>query len=229
MGQSGKRLRALSIPVVQFMCKLEFSTVPLKKKFWESQCIKKANSAKKDSLSSGNLLLTTESAETWLQECEKLKHLFISWLHVSGGSQSRGTDLASYHWCNIVGAMRNIFVSQADLIFVTRYDKVRKQLGGDVEIARYPDKETSKLLFKFLTSVRPLERVVSAQFSKDEKTCKKKSAFLIYRFGQHPGDQTCQIVREQFAKAKAKVGFSFYNIVSLHVQWWDLFAKPPIY
>ena len=105
------------------------------------------------------LAMRPERLNKYLDACQKLKRYLLSLLHVTGGGPARSTEMG-YLLKNSATSRRNVFLLQGELMFLARYNKrdAMKKSGGSA-IARFPDKRTSEIFFKYFILVRTLEEL----------------------------------------------------------------------
>ncbi|KAF4473075.1 ATP-dependent DNA helicase Q1 [Fusarium albosuccineum] len=97
-------------------------------------------------------------------------------MHMLGGQPARATELLGLRmWNTANGGVRNIFMHEGMVCFVTMYHKGFRQSGGDIKVIhRYLPREVGELLVWYMWLVLPFWQVVQGRM----KQKRRRSAFL---------------------------------------------------
>jgi hypothetical protein len=93
------------------------------------------------------------------REGQFLRKLMVA-MHVMGGQPARGPELGSIKVVNSVYSVRNIYVMNGRVVFLTTYDKATKRRGNTEYVLRCLPDELSQILAKYLIYVRPFSQVI---------------------------------------------------------------------
>lgn len=99
----------------------------------------------------------TKGIDLWLQACQDIQEALLACIHISSGLPARSTELETMNISNTIYSTRNVFISQSDLVLITRYSKPRTMTKSDRPITRILDKETSYRIKLYLSLLRGLE------------------------------------------------------------------------
>lgn len=116
-----------------------------------------------------NTYMYTYGVQQWLHSCQEIQNALLVCLHLSSGLPPRATEIATFNIQNTPSQTRNVYVSQADLFILAKYNKTRNLKKIDVPVLRFPDKTTSNLLITYLTLFRPLEAIMVGLLENEEK------------------------------------------------------------
>ena len=97
-----------------------------------------------------------DEAEAYQQEIERFQELLLILMHISGGQAARAPELLGIRWKNTEqGGVRNIFIEDGLVAFVTTYHKGYRSSGNIKIIHRYLPWEIGELLVYYLWLVWP--------------------------------------------------------------------------
>lgn len=142
----------------------------------------------------GTVDLFRNGVERWLKLCEEVQMYLLSLMHVSGGSPARATEICTLNVQNSSTATRNVFVSQREVVFISRYSKSRCIRGGDKHLGRFMDSTTSKLFLMYLTMIRPIEVVFIQFLTGDENLWKEHMLSMFCERGVQMRDDRVRTV-----------------------------------
>jgi RecQ family ATP-dependent DNA helicase len=109
-----------------------------------------------------------EEVEAYEQEIERFQELLLILMHISGGQAGRAPELLGIRWKNTEqGGVRNIFIEDGLVAFVTAYHKGYRSSGNIKIIHRYLPREIGELLVYYLWLIRPFHEKL--QFQVDGK------------------------------------------------------------
>ena len=111
-----------------------------------------------------------EEVEAYQQEIERFQELLLILMHISGGQAARAPKLLGIRWKNTEqGSVRNIFIEDGLVAFVTTYHKGYRSSNNIKIIHRYLPREIRELLVYYLWLVRPFHEKL--QFQAYGKPC----------------------------------------------------------
>ena len=111
-----------------------------------------------------------EEVEAYQQEIERFQELLLILMHISGGQAVRAPELLGIRWKNTEqGSVRNIFIEDGLVAFVTTYHKGYRSSNNIKIIHRYLPREIRELLVYYLWLVRPFHEKL--QFQAYGKPC----------------------------------------------------------
>jgi superfamily II DNA/RNA helicase len=99
----------------------------------------------------------------WMAYENRLKEfrgLLAVLMHISGGPPARGSEILSIRHVNAPQNMRNIFILDGQVIFVTAYHKSQALTGKHKVITRFLPATLGKMLVAFLSEVLPFVRLL---------------------------------------------------------------------
>ena len=112
----------------------------------------------------------TEEIEAYERQVERFQELLLILMHMCGGQSARAPELLGIRWKNTEqGGVRNIFIEDGLVAFVTTYHKGYRSSNNIKIIHRYLPREIGELLVYYLWLVRPFHEKL--QFQKHEKPC----------------------------------------------------------
>jgi RecQ family ATP-dependent DNA helicase len=116
-----------------------------------------------------------EEVEAYQRQVERFQELLLILMHICGGQSARAPELLGIRWTNTEqGGVRNIFVEDGLVAFVTTYHKGYRSSGNIKIVHRYLPREIGELLVYYLWLVRPFHERL--QFQMNGKPC--QSAFV---------------------------------------------------
>jgi hypothetical protein len=74
-------------------------------------------------------------------------------IHITGGQPGRGTEITTLRYANAMQSMRNIFVKEGKVMFVTEYHKSMAVMDQVKAIPRFLPERVGKLLVVYLADV----------------------------------------------------------------------------
>ena len=111
-----------------------------------------------------------EAAEAYQRHVERFQELLLILMHMVGGQAARAPELLGIRWQNTEqGGVRNIFIEDGLVAFVTTYHKGYRSSGNIKIIHRYLPREIGELLVYYLWLVRPFHEKL--QFQAQGKRC----------------------------------------------------------
>jgi hypothetical protein len=149
-----------------------------------------------------------KAAEHYLQQVDAFLHRCLLLVHIAAGQPSRGTELLSLIYCNMIhGFRRNIFLENGLVSFVTFYHKGYSIQGSTKIIHRYLPKEISELVVYYLWLVLPfanqlrllaLDQTVVATSSPFLWALPQKAQNEEGQYGPWPSSRLSQILQQEF-------------------------------
>ena len=90
--------------------------------------------------------LQEEVVEAYQRQVERFQELLLILIHTSGGQSARALELLGIRWKNTEqGGIRNIFIEDGLVTFVTTYHKGYRNSGNIKIIHQYLPREISEL------------------------------------------------------------------------------------
>ena len=101
-----------------------------------------------------NIKLT--AVHRYLHAVDTFLHHLLVLFHVTGGQPARATELLTVRWRNSDrNALRNIFIEDGLVVFVTQWHKGRSASGAELWISRYLPAEVGRIVVYYLWLVMP--------------------------------------------------------------------------
>ena len=92
-----------------------------------------------------------EAADAYQRHVEKFQELLLILMHICAGQAARAPELLGIRWKNTEqGGVRNIFIEDGLVAFVTAYHKGYRSSDSIKIIHRYLPKEIGELLVYYL-------------------------------------------------------------------------------
>src|SRR5277367_3923289 len=111
-----------------------------------------------------------EEVEAYQQEIKRFQELLLILMHISGGQSARAPELLGIRWKNTEqGGVRNIFIEDGLVAFVTAYHKGYRSSNNIKIIHRYLPQEIGEVLVYYLWLVQPFYKKL--QFQANGKLC----------------------------------------------------------
>jgi RecQ family ATP-dependent DNA helicase len=111
-----------------------------------------------------------DETEAYQREIERFQELLLILMHISGGQAARAPELLGIRWKNTEqGGVRNIFIENGLVAFVTTYHKGYRSSNNIKIIHRYLPREIGELLVYYLWLIRPFHEKL--QFQAYGKPC----------------------------------------------------------
>lgn len=105
--------------------------------------------------------LNKESSSSFIDNVKKFLGNIYWLLQVTSGGPARATEMALMQYKNSTESTRHFYIKEGRMFYVLFYHKGRDKRGGiGKPIVRFPDKQTSKLIFLYLLFVRTLEVII---------------------------------------------------------------------
>jgi hypothetical protein len=97
-----------------------------------------------------------DAAEAYQQHIKRFKELLLILMHICGGGLARAPEILGIRWKNTKqGGIRNIFIKDGLVAFVTGYHKGYQSNNNIKIIHRYLPREIRELLVYYLWLVLP--------------------------------------------------------------------------
>ncbi|KAL9572228.1 hypothetical protein ACKAV7_003641 [Fusarium commune] len=111
----------------------------------------------------------------YARDVEQFRGEIFMLMHMLGGQPARSTEVLGLRmWNTMNGGVRNIFIHEGMLCFVTMYHKGFRQTGNTKIIHRYVPREVGELLVWYMWLVLPFWQNVQGRL----KRKRRRSAFL---------------------------------------------------
>ena len=116
-----------------------------------------------------------DEAEAYQRHVDRFKELLLILMHICGGGLARGLEILGIRWKNTEqGGIRNIFIENGLVTFVTGYHKGYRSSNNIKIIHRYLPREIGELLVYYLWLVLPFHEKLQFQATGEHYS----SAFL---------------------------------------------------
>lgn len=181
-------------------------------------CLRRSNSIPKDRVDdhkkkgpSDETLIRRTNATEWLSKAQGLQNSLLFLCHIMGGGAARATEIETYQCENGPNSLRNIYVSQGEIIIIARYNKTSSMSGHDRVIARFLDKRTSRLFLLYLSLIKPLE-VWLINIMHGESRARDHAKFMFVDTGISFDERKIRsVIQTTFANHKVAFNFMEYR------------------
>lgn len=96
----------------------------------------------------------------FLKQCKNFGKMLLAALYLTSGQPPRGTEITSFHICNTGGRLRNIYLSEDNVLLCSYYNKTTHHHGRDKLIPKAVSLELSRKVVNYLFFIRRLEKVL---------------------------------------------------------------------
>ena len=138
--------------------------------------------------------------QQYFSHIEGLKRQLLVYIHFTRGFPRRGSEITTIKWCNTRHTMSNIFVYHGRLMVLIKYNKNRASTNNAFYIARFLPLTISRILFQYLTYVRPFY---------DAVTDRRLNGLRLF-LRATGGIAVCQVIRLQVRKEERNVVVCMY-------------------
>jgi superfamily II DNA helicase RecQ len=142
-----------------------------------------------------------------------LEHLLIL-IHITGGQPGRGTEITTLKYANSMGALRNVFIYDGQVMLVTEYHKSVTITDQLKVIPRFLPERVGKMLIIYLAYVLPFRQLL------DQSTSIRASKGFIWFKRDHPwetSDLTAALTEQSGSRLNMRIRTSDYRHIAVAI------------